>query len=130
MEDYKQLNEKLAEQMRKQFPELYTMNEMAELDAGIVVRNDNDDTKFSHFHWNGVHFNLFERVPRNVTELKTRIHFPKEQNKLSDKELSYLFNVLTHKSALRAGRTFDNVHDYAVSIWETLNKRQVDEEDE
>ena len=51
-------SKKVSEKLKEQFPELFAMNEMAELDGGIIVRNDNDDSKFSHFHWGGVHFNL------------------------------------------------------------------------
>lgn len=125
----KKLNEeieKLNEKTQKEFPELFTLNEMAELDGGIIIRNDNDDSKFSHFHWGGVHFNLFEQIPKNVTELKQRIHFKKEENVLNIKDLKVLFNILYQKSTKKAGCLFDCVYDFAVAQWELLNNREVD----
>ena len=118
--------EKLKEQIKQEFPELFAMNEMAELDGGIVVRNDNDDSKFSHFHWGGIHFNLFENIPKNVSELKERIHFKKEENKLNDKQLKDLFDILYRKSTKKAGKFFENVYEFVVAQWELLNDREVD----
>lgn len=118
--------EKLNEQIKQEFPELFAMNEMAELDGGIVVRNDNDDSKFSHFHWGGIHFNLFENIPKNVSELKERIHFKKEENKLNDKQLKDLFDILYRKSTKKAGKFFENVYEFVVAQWELLNDREVD----
>lgn len=118
--------EKLNEEIKKDFPELFALNEMAELDGGIVVRNDNDDSKFSHFHWGGVHFNLFEEIPENVTELKRRIHFEKEKEKLSDNQLKDLFNLLYAKPQKKAGKKFDTVYEFTVFEWEILNQRDVD----
>lgn len=122
--DYKELNKHI----QQEFPELFTMNEMAELDGGIVVRSDNNDSKFSHFHWGGVHFNLFERIPNNAVELKNRIHFEKEKDKLSTKQLKGLLDLLYKKSTKKAGKFFNNVHEFAVAQWELLNKREVDKE--
>lgn len=118
--------EKLNEQIKQEFPELFAMNEMAELDGGIVVRNDNDDSKFSRFHWGGIHFNLFENIPKNVSELKERIHFKKEENKLNDKQLKDLFDILYRKSTKKAGKFFENVYEFVVAQWELLNDREVD----
>ena len=118
--------EDLNKQIKQQFPELFAINEMAELDGGIVVRNDNDDSKFSHFHWGGVHFNLFEEIPKNVSELKSRIHFKKEQNKLTTKQLKQLLNILHSRPQKKAGRKFDTVHEFTVFEWEVLNNRDVD----
>ena len=121
--EIEQLNEQLKEAL---YPELFPILEMAELDGGIVVRNDNDDKKFSHFHWHGVHFDLFEQIPKNITELKRRIHFEKEQNKLTSSDLANLLKILYSKSTKKAGRYFDNVHDFTVAQWELLNNREVD----
>ena len=117
---------KLNEKIREQFPELFAMNEMAELDGGIVVGNDRDDSKFSHFHWSGVHFNLFEQIPKNVTDLKNRIHFEKEENRLNVKQLKDLLTILYKRSTKKAGRLFNNVHEFVVAQWELLNNREVD----
>lgn len=114
--------QKLNEQIKQQFPELFAMNEMAELDGGIVVRNDNDNSKFSHFHWGGVHFNLFDRIPKNVTELKNRIHFDKEKNKLSTSQLKQLLKILYSKPSKKAGKKFSTVHEFTVFEWEILNQ--------
>lgn len=118
---------RITERIKQQHPELFAMNEMAELDGGIVVRNDNDDSKFSHFHWGNVHFNLFEQIPANVSELKNRIHFKKEDNVLSNKQLNDLFKILYSKPQRKAGQKFETVHEFAVFQWEVLNKRDVDE---
>lgn len=120
--------DKINEELKQQFPELYAMNEMAMLDGGIILRNDGDNAKFSHFHWHNVHFNLFNRIPKNVTELRNRIHFESEKNLLSDNELTELFNLLYKRSNKKAGKYFQTVHDFAVAQWELLNDRDVDEE--
>ena len=119
-------SKKVSEKLKEQFPELFAMNEMAELDGGIIVRNDNDDSKFSHFHWGGVHFNLFEQIPKNITDLRNRIHFEKEESRLTTKQLKDLLNILYLKSTKKAGRLFDNVHEFVVAQWELLNNREVD----
>lgn len=74
--------------------------ETARLDNNIEVRNDADMQKFSQFHWKGDHFDLLEDIPQTVSDLKERIHFKKEKNKLSDKELGDLLDILKGKSAL------------------------------
>ena len=102
------------------------LTEMARLDNNIEVRNDGDSQKFSHFHWKGVHFDLLEDIPQTISDLKERIHFKKEKNKLSDKELGDLLNILKGKSALKRGKIYPNVYEFVKAIWEILNERDVD----
>lgn len=113
------------------FKEFYENNqslltEMARLDNNIEVRNDGDSQKFSHFHWKGVHFDLLEDIPQTISDLKERIHFKKEKNKLSDKELGVLLDILKGKSSLKRGKIYPNVYEFIKAVWEILNERDVD----
>ena len=102
------------------------ITEMVRLNKGIEVRNDGKN-KFSHFHWNGVHFNLFEEIPDSIEELKERIHFKKERDKLKDNELKELLKILNSPSTQKRGKIYKNVYEFTVAIWEILNERDVDD---
>lgn len=108
------------------------INEMIRLTEGIEVHNEDDDNecanelKFAHFHWKGVHFRLSRSIPKNATQARKMIAFSKEQNKLSDHELTELCKILRSKPVKPRKTNFKTVHDQIVEIWETLNERDVD----
>jgi len=122
MEEIKQVIEELNRELDEA---LLLLNEMAKLDGGIIVRNDDDDKKFAHFHWKNVHFDLTSEIPKNVTELRQRIHFDKELNLLSVRDLQDLLQLLHSKSQKKAGKGFDTVYEFTIAQWELLNERDI-----
>lgn len=126
--DKKQLNEDLLYELHLAMP----INEMARLTGGIEVHNEDDDSacanelKFAHFHWKGVHFRLSRNIPKNATQARKMIAFSKEQNKLSDHELTELCKILRSKPVKPRKTNFKTVYDQIVEMWETLNERDVD----
>lgn len=115
------------EKTQQEFIEALTqpLLEMAYLDGGIIVNNDNSDTKFAHFHWNGVHFAFLKSCPKNATEIKKMIVFPKEKSKLDDHKLTELAKLLNSKPQMKRG-TYNSVYDRVLDYWETLNGRDAD----
>lgn len=126
--DKKQLNEDLLYELHLAMP----INEMARLTGGIEVHNEDDDSecanelKFAHFHWKGVHFRLSRNIPKNATQARKMIAFSKEQNKLSDHELTELCKILRSKPVKPNKNPFKTVYEQIIQIWETLNERDVD----
>lgn len=126
--DKKQLNEDLLYELHLAMP----INEIARLTGGIEVHNEDDDSehanelKFAHFHWKGVHFRLSRNIPKNATQARKMIAFSKEQNKLSDHELTELCKILRSKPVKPRKTNFKTVYDQIVEMWETLNERDVD----
>lgn len=120
-------NKPEIEQVKEDFHEtlLMDMSEMARLDGGIVVRNDNDDKKFAHFHWNNVHFAFKRNCPKNATEVKEMIAFPKEINRLSNHQFTELAKLLNSEPIKKRG-TYPNVYSKVLDYWETLNERDAD----
>lgn len=106
--------------------ELQPIVEIAKLDGDIIVRNVGDDKKFPHFHWKNIHFELKSyECPKNVNELKEMIYFDSEKHKLSSKDLKDLLKILQNKSNKKAGKYFPDVYTFIISIWETLNEREI-----
>ena len=122
MKDVKQVNEELNNALNEA---LLQLNEMAEIEGGIVVRNDDDDKKFAYFHWRGVHFELKQEIPKNITELKQRIYFKKEEKLLSSKDLQELLKLLRKTPQRDWARIFGTVYNYTVNTWQTLNGREI-----
>lgn len=50
----------------------------------------------------------------------------KEKNKLLDKELEDLLNILKEKSTLKRGKIYPNVYEFIKAVWEISNERDVD----
>lgn len=123
-----ELNEELLYEMFLSIP----INEMATLDGGIDVHNEDDSSidvdqlKFAHFHWNGVHFKFSRKLPENVTQLRKLIAFKKEQTKLDDFELSKLVKILGSRPTRPKKTSARTVYEAVIDIWELLNNRTVD----
>lgn len=127
--DKKQFNE---DQLLYELHLATPINEIARLTGGIEVHNEDDDSecanelKFAHFHWKGVHFRLSRNIPKNATQARKMIAFSKEQNKLSDYELTELCKILRSKPVKPNKNPFKTVYEQIIQIWETLNERDAD----
>ena len=125
--DFKQLNEVLWIIQDEQ-----NINEMAKIEKFIIVHNDRepgqelDNLKFAHFHYNNVHFKFKQECPRNITELRQMIAFSSEQKKITDKELKDLLKLLQKRPTVKRRAPYNNVYDYVLDTWETLNEREPD----
>lgn len=125
--DFKQLNEELWIIQDEQ-----NINEMAKIEKFIIVHNDRepgqdiDNLKFAHFHYNNIHFKFKQECPRNITELRQMIAFDSEQKKITDKELKNLLKLLQKKPSIKRRAPYNNVYDYVLDTWETLNEREPD----
>lgn len=125
--DFKQLNEELWIIQDEQ-----NINEMAKIEKFIIVHNDRepgqdiDNLKFAHFHYNNVHFKFKQECPRNITELRQMIAFSSEQKKITDKELKDLLKLLQKRPTVKRRAPYNNVYDYVLDTWETLNEREPD----
>ena len=125
--DVKQLNEELWIIQDEQ-----NINEMAKIEKFIIVHNDRepgqdiDNLKFAHFHYNNVHFKFKQECPRNITELRQMIAFSSEQKKITDKELKDLLKLLQKRPTVKRRAPYNNVYDYVLDTWETLNEREPD----
>ena len=125
--DFKQLNEELWIIQDEQ-----NINEMAKIEKFIIVHNDRepgqdiDNLKFAHFHYNNIHFKFKQECPRNITELRQMIAFDSEQKKITDKELKDLLKLLQKRPTVKRRAPYNNVYDYVLDTWETLNEREPD----
>lgn len=125
--DFKQLNEELWIIQDEQ-----NINEMAKIEKFIIVHNDRepgqdiDNLKFAHFHYNNIHFKFKQECPRNITELRQMIAFSSEQKKITDKELKDLLKLLQKRPTVKRRAPYNNVYDYVLDTWETLNEREPD----
>lgn len=125
--DFKQLNEELWIIQDEQ-----NINEMAKIEKFIIVHNDRepgqdiDNLKFAHFHYNNIHFKFKQECPRNITELRQMIAFDSEQKKITDEELKNLLKLLQKKPSIKRRAPYNNVYDYVLDTWETLNEREPD----
>lgn len=125
--DFKQLNEELWIIQDEQ-----NINEMAKIEKFIIVHNDRepgqelDNLKFAHFHYNNVHFKFKQKCPRNITELRQMIAFDSGQKKITDKELKDLLKLLQKKPSIKRRAPYNNVYDYVLDTWVTLNERDPD----
>ena len=125
--DFKQLNEELWIIQDEQ-----NINEMAKIEKFIIVHNDRepgqdiDNLKFAHFHYNNIHFKFKQECPRNITELRQMIAFDSGQKKITDKELKDLLKLLQKKPSIKRRAPYNNVYDYVLDTWVTLNERDPD----
>ena len=127
MKDIQEINEELSIILDNN-----NMNEMANIEKCIVVHNDRetgqigDNLKFAHFHYKNIHFKFKQECPRNVIELRQMIAFESEQTKIKDNELSDLLKILQKKPSNNKRIKADNVYDFVIGTWETLNEREAD----
>lgn len=114
------------------FKDSQNMNEMARIEKVIIVHNDRepgqdiDNLKFAHFHYNNIHFKFRQQCPKNITELKTMIAFNSEITKINNKALSTLLGILQRRPSGSLRGKYNNVYDYVLDVWETLNERNAD----
>ena len=108
------------------------INEMAKLDGGIIVHNENDSStktdqlKFAHFHYKNIHFKFSKNLPKNVSQLRKLIAFDKEQKLISDNELTQLAKILKSKPTRPKKTKAKTVYEAIIDIWELLNERDAD----
>lgn len=127
-------NEKSIKQINEQFwirnDELcLCVNEIVRIERYIIVHNDKepeqdtDNFKFAHFHYNNIHFKFMQECPQNITQLKQMIAFESEKSKISDNDLRQLLKLLQRRPTAKKRGSYNNVYDYIIDVWETLNER-------
>lgn len=130
-------NEKSIKQINEQFwirnDELcLCVNEIVRIEKYIIVHNDKepkqdtDNFKFAHFHYNNIHFKFMQECPQNITQLKQMIAFESEKSRISDNDLRQLLKLLQRRPSNTRRIKAINVYDYTIGMWETLNERPAD----
>lgn len=73
----------------------------------------------------GIPFKFSRTLPKSATQARKLIAFSKEQNKITDRELTELCNVLKSRPN-RKEAGVKTVYEYALALWAGLNDRDVD----
>lgn len=123
---------KLTEDLLYELHIAMPINEMAKLDGGIEVHNEDDESadieqlKFAHFHYNGIHFKFSRNIPKNATQARKLIAFNREQTKIDDHELTQLVRILNARPTRPRKTKAKTVYEAVIDIWELLNERDAD----
>ena len=128
--NFRELNQKLKE--------LIPMDEMAQINGTIEVNNEDVvnkegeiNEKFAHFHWmykKKIHFKFSNRIPKNITELRSLVKEKDNNKKISDTELK---NCLKDLKAIYNLKNRGNmtVFEAAKQVWIDLHpKRDLNKE--